>query len=757
MAEIYQGFKDRVRYSFQNSLMGTYYLSKAPFGWKDDGKEFDRNKDYHGIIAKFSNSLSFKGDDADYITIVKETQGVQGKIRLTKEIRNARSDNWEIEYSGYLDMSTWSDDDKKGVSVKFNSGGLLELIKARDGDEVELERETSLIGTTIPQMTNKIIKEPGRKIFLASRLKNQTGDINYAFVSIYSNGNTRNKSCAIPMKIVDRSHEELSNVMNDAIGYAGGGTPNMMFFYKSETNRNLKLKGRIDFTTNISGFDDVNYGHARLTFTVYKDQEQCIVKTMTHILYTEIEDEDIRQTMGGEAFTNPFTGQNDYPPIRHSKELDYDVELLTGESMAIEWHLEANMGSDSSRGHFHGSVVDIDLKLSITEDSYWPETVSKMYMPYEVIERLLLIYTGKSNILKSNILGRTDLGYQEDGEASLIGMTHGFWVRGFDKLNPSSDDEPNLYKPLSTSLRDFMDSYIAVSNIGLGIERVGYKEKIVIEDLKYFYRKDVTIKLPLPVKNVKKSITTDYIYSAVEIGYDKGGSYEEAQGLDEFNAKTKYATPITVVPNTFTRISKYRADMYGHEFCRRKPYDRYPSLDTAYDTDIFLRDAKKINNNLYKPRVWQDDFAQSPTGIYSPDTAGNLRLSPFNLLLKHGWEIMAGLTRNITEKINYISSTGNSGMKTKLIGGVEYSENGSIVCNELERARYQSEIIEFDHIVDSDLLQKIEGYTLVGNEKIYNVYGLIEYQYENGDTGRGWLLNLKPNKEGKWKLLKLNS
>jgi hypothetical protein len=37
-------------------------------------------------------------------------------------------------------------------------------------------------------------------------------------------------------------------------------------------------------------------------------------------------------------------------------------------------------------------------------------------------------------------------------------------------------------------------------------------------------------------------------------------------------------------------------------------------------------------------------------------------------------------------------------------------------------------------------------------ENIPNVYFKFEYTNENGKLERGYLLNLKPNKEGKWKM-----
>lgn len=748
MSDINQSFVDRVRYTLFHDIMGSIVINE-PVGWKEDDKEYARNEDYHGVFAKFSNSSVFVGEAAEFINLVKELYGIQTDLRLTKDVRHPKTDVWEQSYFGYLDMGTWTKE-KKGVSLKFNSGGIEEIIKTRESEEVELDRLTTMDGDTIAAMPFQTVEYNGRRIFLKSSLENAKAPDNYAYVSIYSNGNTRNHACAIPLKIVSNSHEELSDVPNQSIGYEDNGSANMMFFLIAENNRRLLLDIDLTFTTNVTRFDDVNHGNFSINITIYKNGSAFEVKSRTRLFYVNLD--NARTQLGGtvnELWVN-------YPPITHYQIYHQYVDLLEGESMAIETIVVADLGSNTSRGHVDVRTENCIAKIKIDEDSIFEKTFSKFYLPYEAFERLVQIYTGKKGILKSNALGRLDLGYQADGEASLIGLNHGFWVRGFDALPASTDDEQNLFKPLTTSIRNFMDSFSTVANLGMGIERSGYSEKIIVEDKKYFYNRNVTIKLPNQVKNVKRTMALKYIYSGIELGYDKGGSYDEAQGLDEYNGKNNFTTIITKTKNIFSRISNYRADSYGKEFCRRKPFMRYPSLDTQYDSDIFLNDLKRGPNNVFNERLWQDDFSQPPTGIYSAETATNLRLSPFNLLLKHGWEIMAGLTKNITDYIRYSNSTGNSTMTTRLDGHNEYSENGSIICSELERARYESELIEFDHKVDYEINKLLDGFTIFNGEKVYNVYGLIEFLNEDNEIEKGWLMSVKPNKEGKWQLLKFN-
>lgn len=753
MSDINQSFVDRVRYTLFHDVLGSLVINE-PVGWNEDEKEYARNEDYHGIFAKFSNALTFVGEAAEFVNLVKELYGIQTDLRLVKDVRHPKTDEWENEYYGYLDLGTWTKEDK-GVSVKFNSGGIEEQLKARESEETELDRLTTMDGEVIDQMRYETLEYTGRRIFLKSALENVKPPDNYGEINISANGYEVSKSIAIPLRVTSRSHVELADVPPYSIGYQDNGSANQMFFLISERDRLLDISLDLTCTTDMYRRNEVNNAAFRISLTVFENGSLFQIKQRYEMLLVN----PIQNFISQLGSSNPSYGSL-YPPVEHHLLFDQSIQLLAGESLGVECLLIANLGDagiGGSIGHLGIAIRNPICKIKIDEDSKFESTTSKFYLPFEAFERLLLIYTGRKGLLKSKVLGRTDIGYTEDGPASLIGINHGFWIRGFDALPLSTEDNENLFKPLTTSIRNFMDSFAAVANLGMGIERTGYNEKIIVEDKKHFYNRNVTIKLPNQVKNVKRTIALKHVYSSIEIGYDKGGSYDEAQGLDEPNGKNNYNTVITKTKNIFTRISNYRADSYGKEFCRRLQKTLHPFRDSSYDTDIFLNDLKRGIGGVFKLRFWQDDFDQAPTGIFSPETATELRLSPFNLLLKHGWEIMAGLTKNPTDYIRYSASTGNSGMKTKLTStGIQYTENGIIINSDLDKARFEAEYVEFDHKVDFEINKLLDGYTVFGGEKVYNIYGLIEFINEDGEKEKGWLVNLKPNKEGKWQLLKFN-
>lgn len=727
-------FKESVRYTLSHPNYGSQVIEE-PEGWNNDDKEIDRNTDYHGIFPKFSNSLKFVGTGRDYLKMIYNLYGINIDVRLIKDIVDPETDLWERGYDGFLDMSTYEEEDNK-VGVKFNSGGLEQTLKARESDKFEIERDTTVDGKAMAPVRLDKVSLDGRRIFLKTVYEIKPPD-NYATLNIESNsGATRHQTVGVPLTLIDKSHEEAQDVSVDTHGTRDEGTVGIMFFLESEVDRKLQIKLSLTFTVTTVVQAHIDYAYFQCCLTKYSGSGLIAAERIP--LYN-VQDDGIRNYLQGTTLTITF---------------DQTVELSAGQSLALEFYELADFRIDA-HAEFRSVIGNMTGKLTIQEDSFFEKTTSKMILAHELLDRLSEIITNKPGNFYSEYFGRRDLGYTVDGPGAWIGQAHGFWIRGFDKLPLGTDENPNPYKSLTTSFKDTIASYSAILNVGLGIEKIGFKERIVVEDLKHFYNRNVTIKLPFQVKKVKRSVSSKHFYSSIEIGYEKGGQYDEAMGLDEYNGKSVFTTSLTRLKQSFIKISPFRGDSFGKEFARRKPKERYPTRDTQYDEDVFILDLKPGQPGLFQERKWRDDFDQAPTGTYDPESATNLRLSPFNMLFRHGWEVMAGFTKELTAYISYASSSGNSKLKTKTIGGNEYSEDGKIINSELPAARYVGELIEFEHIIDHKIMKLIEGSTIINGKRIYNVYGLVEFFNENNDIERGFLMNVKPN-DNKFKLLKFN-
>lgn len=718
---------NRVKFTLSTKNFGSIEIDE-PIGWNKDDKEFTRNEDYHGIFINMSNNLSFIGNAYDFLDMIYAIDGIIAEVRLTKEERHPITDNWVQSYSGYLDFTTYQNENNQ-IKLKFNSGGLESMFKTRETENIEISRNDTLNGTLLPPIETVNLNLLGRNIFLESVW--DVVPMNYEEeIFVWSEaGNTRTTTTTFPLELVKKSHEQASSTFLSSAGTFENGVSTMMLLNNLDRKRIFKLKIS---DLKLSAYTTKNQ-------TNWAEGVISIIRTNNGTNYNIIERTSL-WIAKGDNVQPPIFGNN-YGTITINEELIF--ELNQNESLGIEIMVRADLKNGRGSRRYANMIFKmLEGKITIQEDSYFDPTLVKALKPFDLMNRLLTIYTNRENVLKSEVLS---IGKWKD-----LLISHGFWIRGFSKeVDDTLPEEDRKFKPLTTNARDFINSFITVANLGLGIERSGYEEKIVIENLSYFYNQNVTIKLPNPVKKLKRSVDVNKYYKSVEIGFEKGGEYEEAMGLDEFNVKNTYTTVISNVKNTYSKISKYRADSYGSEFARRKNYDLYPNEDTSYDLDIFLFDSKNIVNNNYTVRLWNDDFNQIPTGIYSPETAFNLRLSPFNSMLRHGWVLSSNFIRYPNESVKYASSNGNSLLKTL------YSENGSIMNINLDRARFVPEIVEFDHIVDIEISNLLSGKKNINGVDIPNVYGLIEYEYE-GKIERGFLLTVKPNGEGKWKLLKSN-
>lgn len=739
-------YNDRVRYMLMHEHYGASIIDE-PIGWDTDEKEIARDKQFDGIISKFSNNLKFIGSGAEFIELIYEVYGINETIYLKKEERHPHTNRWEVSYNGTLDLSTY-EKEKNEVSVKFNSSGLDQILKARESEKVEIDRIDTLDGEHISPIEWDEVLFKGKRIFLKSEWTEDLVDNKQHIRNSRTSGRERGRAWSFPIKNTIKSHEQArSTLIGSQETYYSGhdityGVPDFVFFTYFDLTRNVNLKIDMSFKVGNITFRELSSWKFSIKIMHYENGINFDVKD-TYVLF---------QPTTSTGFANSTINLN----------FDRNIELLPGESLGfiIDTHVDAK---PLHEGVLELDMTDIKGSVILEEDSSFQSTTSKFILAHDLGERLTEIITGRKDAFYSEALGRIDLGYEKDGvnTGALNGFTHGFFVRGFDK---EPQDEENKFKPLTTSFKDFVKNMTVTWNLGLGIEKFGLSERIRIENKKYFYNNNVLIRLGkkvngnfeyIKVGNLKRTVATEHYISSLIFGYEKGWDNEEAMGLDEYNAQTKFNTCITRLKNDYEQVSPYVGSVYAKEFARRKNKERFPTTDHAYDTDIFALDLKKSVTGIYEERVWQDDFEKQPTGIFSPETATNLRLTPFHIMQRHGWVFSAGLHKHYDNLYTkYTSSEANSKLSTKLIGDKEYREDDDILNEDLELNRFLPEWVEFDYKVDFEIMQQVEGTTEILGVNVPNFYGLVEFMNENGNLEKGFLFSLKPNGAGKWKILK---
>jgi len=752
MGNILPAYYNKIQYSLTDSL-GPHPISE-PIGWKDDLLEFKRSPKVHGVFTTLSSkSLKFpKGDennDGGYNVLkqIFDLEGINARCLLKREVQI--NSEWIESYRVFLDFSEYSTLNNV-AEIKFNESGLNEKIKARQSEKFDLGRLTTMDGDAIDPLNKEIVAYDGRDILIISQLQKSTSNslsiipsgvnevgIGPDFTRLdfnHQNGG-QYEAIALPISMVSEQDGNVQTVYDYDVpenenSYGDGKNTGNMFYRDADNDITLK----IDFDIELEVFSSYSSGTNVLKLD--------LVKYENGINY------DFKSFETLESITPVLNGKLIF------QESAKEIVLLQGESLALAVH----SFKSSSSGHL--IIEENKGELIIYDETFFEKSQGNIVLPFETLNRTLHIITGEENVLVSNALGRTDLGHSEDGYASLNGITPGLWIRGFDDAE------------LPISHKIFTDSYGAAWQLGYGIEKVGLKETVRVEKIDHFYQSEVTIRIG-QLKNIRRSVAKDYVYSGFEVGFEKPKGdvlYEEAMGLDEPNVKNTYTSIISRINSVFKQLSKIRGDSYGPEFARRKPKRLFPETDTRYDKDLFMKDLKRGATEVFEEKKWEDDFVKpSPfnkftTGIYSPETATNLNLSPINCLLRWGFWIKGGLQKYLDSFIRFGSSDGNSGLTTQLdtnihpeASGNEYAENGEILVDDLTKSLFIPQYIEGEFPVDDQLMQTLNGTTIKSDgETIMNSYGLVEFINNDRLYEYAFLVNVKPTGKGIWKLLKAN-
>jgi len=685
----------------------TLELLTDPKNWNEAEKTLKRSTKTYGVYTELSKNLEFSQDGADFLRVQYEVYDIEARVILEEYRIYPNQDGFYLHSSGTFDFSGYSSDENY-VKIPFKTGGLNAEIKAQLREKFELERIESLNGVELSEFTTKTVALTSRQILLVSQFEtpenyedlgfNNTVPYRTPFLNVLSNSDEDN----------------IRPVVQEIVPYTAG-SPDVLnfeegnyFYGESDVSKTVNVTGNLDFKIRSGA-------------------------TVAASIYIYVTDDNNNVSQEIVIYQSGFVNNQQF-----IIDINETINLVEDDNMAL-----VIVGYSSQTQS--NSIKYNKSTLTVTEDSIRPDSNSKFNFMHEVGDRLMQIITGKQNKFYSDFYGRTDLGYDEDGEFSKTALALGFWIRKFD-------DEK-----IEVSLKDFLETSNSIHNTGYGIETINGVEQLVLEDLKYFFQNEVGIVLTEQVSNVKRKAASDMYYANMSYGYKKPKDdrmYEEAMGLDEYNTNTSYTNPITRVDKKYDKISNYRADAYGKEFARRKPKLNFPEQDTRYDKDIFILDLKDGLGDAYLERIWSDDYEVLPTGVFSPETATNLRLTPYRNSQRHEWFYGSGLIKFPEKFVRFANSLGNSELVTKKVGEVAKAENGNSQINTLQYPKFSNQWIEFEYPVDYFVNKMIYGTTEINGRQVPNYYCKLEFINELGQKEYGYLFTLKPNGNGNWKVLK---
>tara|TARA_R110000772_G_scaffold268362_2_gene395115 strand:- start:2556 stop:4628 length:2073 start_codon:yes stop_codon:yes gene_type:complete len=685
----------KVRYILTTKSSGVVTLATDPDGWKDDERQIVRDSKYYGLIYEFAGELSFSQDGYEIITQELSTYGHNANILLRRDRLNY-NDEWELDYIGALDVTTKKESDTT-ISFKLSDAGLTKTIKAQFNEKFELDRLDSVNGTTIPALSYDTITLTGRNLLIDSKLQDDelktitaVGDGINGFENYYIPALTKTFSG-------DRNINSVFPFPLKPIDTGSDFRPSLnsshFILLQNDIEKTIEVKTTLDLDIecNFSGYDAFIY------LAVY----------------------DFDGTNYNFKSSINLVAENEVPTtVLNINQVDLNnINIDVDDSLALIVYVKDIQQTGGST--FQYSVTQRNVLVETSEDSNYEQTICEGLSVYNAINRLTEIIT--DNPL-ANSLGLTD-------EWKNLYITNGFKIRGFNET-------------ITISLKEVMESIKSVLGYHYGIESNLFR----VDSFSTFFNLDPL--MTLQISDIEETYNDSLIFNSIQAGYKEGGDYEERQGLDEYNVRTVYNHGFQSTDKKLDLISDIRADSYAMEFARRQQFEDFPTEDTPYDKDNFFIDCKV--DGFLQPRLWQDDYSVLPTGVFSPETAQNLRLSPSSNLyrLSNTFAQIADYRSGVTK---FASTEGNSELATTLIGGFDIKENEDIQNNTLEYPIIQP--IEVSGVVKLTEAQFdfLKGTT---NGQM-NAYRSIRYFYK-GQEQLGFLQSYNNEGEGSIKLIKAN-
>ncbi len=721
-----------VLYSLYSRALGKLDLVQEPKGYDSDTRSYERNKDSRGILIKTKISLEFFGAGATYLTTIFRSFGISEKVLLTKYVRDtlSLSESWKFRYIQELDLGEWDEVSRQSnVTVDAIEGSLFSDIDNRKSDKYDILNNESADGVDIGALkTNRFIPQP-RGIFLESYWDGVKSGYRLNSASIHEGQTASGRT--IPFTEVYLSDKDnmqtpfnsadSSQALRHTLSADIGSNQNLgdFFYWRSDIRRTIRVKLDLEFSITSNDVDDIFLVDFGVDF---RKSEK--VGEFDQLKELEIlSNFDPRSEVG----------------VQKSLSFDEEITLEIGESLGFLFSSLITVDTQwfDDKGHLFSYISITQARLVVEDTTSYEVTESRCLKPFDLFERLVAKITGKNGLFKSTIF---DVG----GEYEKMVLDNGFWARGFpDVLIDSNGDERRIQ--FNTSFKEAYEAYNYLEPLAWFIEIVGDQEVVRMEKATYTMKNFIGLSLSA-VDDIKSKSSKIDFFSRVIIGHKKSLEFDDINGLEEPNGRSEFNTHIKRNDSEYSIESEYRFDAVPYELTRRKNYLNFPKEDTKWDSDIWIHDAKVDNTGLFTHNLWPDRFDSAPTGIFDPDTAWNLWLTPMNrLYYGHGYSVIRGLYHFRNAKIRFRSSNANQNLKT-IFNGIELHEGGNITIGDIENPLIEAEIPSLSFKMTQEIEDTLTGFTEIDGELVPNFFGLIEY-LEKGDLRYGRLTKLDGDKE----------
>jgi hypothetical protein len=695
-----------------NSVFGSLKIGvNDPVGINEVTQTIKKSEQYEGVVYEIMLDLSFIKESKKYLTdCFYFAGGIDAKVIAQVYAYNPNTYLWELYYVGQVNYQRW-DKGETDVIVTLEQAGkdraVLNLMEMPvDAETLVSENGTVLpdLGTVVSEWHSKVIEkeftsEPelsaehqqldAAALSMPAFLIPLVQDVGFIWYGQFDNSDFKHNeildSFSTPYGFVGYSNPSAADQLNGAgtdikyidmltNGLSGSIAPvrNPMVVVKeagtTDVNITIRSKHKI-VARNLGGDMDANgssdvIGNCEVYAWFEHTDKNGVVKDLIKIGQWDMN-----------AIISAGTRESNYETKVYSNGFETEVgdRLLIYNTYRVWGEYEGPTSPDSDGQVSHDLYIQMDKEessITFLSQTLTPPSDVKAVMIYEAFLKCLQFYTNEVTCFYSELLGRTDLGYAEDGEASLIAINNGHWIRGkYDWVN--NPKHKKLFINLS-DLIEFVNSYMCV---GFGFETVNINGELVgtgdtglpfgtkvfrLEKREHFYRKELVVSLGR-VYNVRERLDPKRYYNLFEYGYIGKLDTKLHNATDEANTLRQGRIPITNTKNQLKIATKMRTSGYQIELQRRLTTS---TEDSNHDDEVFA--TSMIRDGLsFKPR--RDEGFAEINNVILPETGYNYILSP-GRARKNWLKVIAScLTRHVGEKKLYFSSgQANYRMTTRL-------------------------------------------------------------------------------------------
>lgn len=691
-----------LRFQLLNDILGPFIIEKNdPIDINAISQTVKRSEENDGVIYEIIIDIEFIKEGRDYIKkAYEQCGGIDAQVSVNVYERDPNAKRWKLYFSGQINFNKY-ELSETGVGVAIEQTGFQRRVLNLMDTDIDLETEVSENGTELPEASIidlSLHSKTIRRQFATDH--GFDGDIIYTFLT-----------GLIPIQ---------ETLIGDNLGV--GESRKIFFIPPLNPSFCDEIEERIDYSKE---FRDTNPVEDR--FFQFKIKESGSYSFTIDAKY-KIAIAAAKVGVGGRGtcdvtvnwflmhgtwlnYTLQVIGSdviNVGPPpsdgfTQFTKTIStftYTTDLEISDEVYIFCQIEIqNTDPNSLFGEIHlnpGEIITVagtdypmddpnflNIKLKLEALTNFEATTTRAMLIHNAMERTLQYYTNQEVVLKSDLLGRTDIGYDEDGQYGLIAITNGSNIRNL--VNSQSggtsciaDEEEQDPKKIFASFKQLNDFINSVSCTGFGFETINNTQVLRLEKRSYFYDKDTRILSLGKVYNIRKRILSDNYYNRVDYGYAGKIDTRNVNGIDEFNTVRKSSIPIVNTKNVLNIQSNMKASGYQIEAQRRL---KYSTEDGPNDDELFAIVSKRDGDNYVAKK---NEGYSSIENVIDPETGYNYDISPAHNLENWYQFIASGLTRSFNKILKFVSGEVNYNMITTKTGEDPLPENGNVDLSNVE-------------------------------------------------------------------------